>query len=188
VRVIGGEARGRRLKVPPVPGLRPSSDRVREAIFDILESRALVEGARFVDLFAGSGALGIEALSRGADAVTFVESDRRAIAAIQENLEITRLSGPRGRAVRADALAWAASHGHEAADVVIADPPYEFEDWPALLETLSGAATVLLEHRKEVEVGGGFDVLRRYRYGGTLVTLAARTSSGPPDATDKDSD
>ena len=71
---------------------------------------------------------------------------------------------------------------------MIADPPYDFDAWPALLESLSGAATVLVEHRKEVEVGGGFDVQRRYRYGGTLVTLAARTSHGPPDATDKDSD
>jgi 16S rRNA (guanine966-N2)-methyltransferase len=188
MRVIGGEARGRRLKVPALPGLRPTSDRVREAIFDILESRGLVEGADVVELFAGSGALGIEALSRGADTVTFVDADPRAVAAINDNLEATGLAGPRARPVRADALAWAASFGRLRVDVVIADPPYEFEGWAALFGHLSGASTVLLEHRKEVEVGGGFAVLRRYRYGGTLVTLAAGTCPGPPDATDKDPD
>jgi len=161
---------------------------VREAIFDILESRGLVEGATVVDLFAGSGALGIEALSRGAKEVTLVDADARAVAVINENLQLTDLAGPQARAVRADALAWAASHGHEQVDVVIADPPYEFDAWLSLLERFTGAAMVLLEHRKEVEVGGGFAVLRRYRYGGTLVTLAARTGTGPPHPIDKDSD
>jgi 16S rRNA (guanine966-N2)-methyltransferase len=174
--------------VPAVPGLRPTSERVREAIFDILESRGLVEGATVVDLFAGSGALGIEALSRGAESVTLVDCDRRAVSVINENLKVTGLDGPAVRTVRADALSWAASHGHEPVDLVLADPPYEFHDWPALFDELEGAATVLLEHRKEVEVGGGFDVLRRYRYGGTLVTLAVRTGAGPPDPIDKDSD
>ena len=104
MRVIGGEARGRRLKTPPLPGLRPTSDRVREAMFDILKSRGLVEGASIVDLFAGSGALGIEALSRGAEEVTFVESDRRAVAAIEDNLEATGLGGPHAKPVRAESL------------------------------------------------------------------------------------
>ena len=73
MRVIAGDAKGRKLVAPEMPGLRPTSDRVREAMFDILESRGLVSDAAFLDLFAGSGALGIEALSRGAGGVTFVE-------------------------------------------------------------------------------------------------------------------
>ncbi|HXY43636.1 MAG TPA: RsmD family RNA methyltransferase, partial [Acidimicrobiales bacterium] len=83
LRVIGGDAKGRRLVAPPVEGLRPTSERVREAMFDILESRDLVAGAVVLDLFSGSGALGIEALSRGAAGVTFVEQDRRAVLAIE---------------------------------------------------------------------------------------------------------
>ena len=140
-----------------------------------------------MDLFAGTGALGIEALSRGAAGVTFVETDARAVAAIRDNLERTGLAGGDSRAVRADALAWAASHGREPVDLVLADPPYEFDGWATLFERLAGATTVLFEHRKEVEVGGGFEVLRGYRYGGTLVTLAARSRHGP-DSSSKDPD
>ncbi|MGH9298710.1 MAG: RsmD family RNA methyltransferase, partial [Acidimicrobiales bacterium] len=85
MRVIGGEAKGRKLSAPDLKTVRPTSDRVREAIFDILCARGLVEGASVLDLYAGSGALGIEAVSRGASACTFVESDPRAGAAIEAN-------------------------------------------------------------------------------------------------------
>src|ERR687892_855757 len=87
VRVVGGSARGRTLVAPPGGRTRPTSDRVREAIFNALWSRGAVEGARVADLFAGSGALGVEALSRGAAHATFVDSDRAARAAIHRNVE-----------------------------------------------------------------------------------------------------
>jgi len=95
VRVIGGTARGRRISAPRLPDLRPTSDRVREAIFDILTSMAVLAGAEVIDLFAGSGALGIEALSRGAASVTFVESNRTAVAAIETNLAALGFAGRR---------------------------------------------------------------------------------------------
>src|ERR1035441_636404 len=90
MRVIGGTAKQRRLRAPDSPDLRPTSDRVREAIFDILASLGAVEGASVLDAYAGSGALGIEALSRGAGSVCLVEADRPAIAAIPANPDSTR--------------------------------------------------------------------------------------------------
>ncbi|HKH87826.1 MAG TPA: RsmD family RNA methyltransferase [Acidimicrobiales bacterium] len=170
--MIGGEARGRRLFVPDLPGLRPTSDFVREAMFDILESRDLVEGAGVLDLFSGSGALGIEALSRGAAEVTFVEQERRAVEAINRNLDTTGFAGMRGvRVVRAEALGWLETHSHQTADLALADPPYAFEEWARLFEHLT-VVTVLVEHRVPLPpAAGGYAVSRAYRYGGTLVTL-----------------
>src|ERR1019366_7091565 len=123
VRVIAGTARGRGMSAPRLPGLRPTSDRVREAMFDILEARSLVEDATVLDLFAGSGALGVEALSRGAAAVTFVESDAQAAVAIEANLRSTGLFVPSAHVVRADALAWLAGRPtwEEPFDLALAD-------------------------------------------------------------------
>ena len=119
LRIVAGTRGGRRITAPPGRNTRPTSDRVREALFSILGAGAL-EGARVLDLFAGSGALGIEALSRGAAEATFVDSDGRAVAAIERNLAQLGLSG---RVHRRDALAWLeAADG--AYDVVFADPPY----------------------------------------------------------------
>lgn len=175
VRVIGGTARGRRLRAPRGDGVRPTADRVREAIFDVLEHLGLVEGAAVVDLFAGSGALGIEALSRGATSVTFVESDRGAVAAINWNLETTGLASVWTRIVRADALAWCAQAA-ERFDVALVDPPYAFDRWRELLERLPARAAVL-ESSHEVGLAGPFVLHRVYRYGGTLVTVAVTSPS-----------
>jgi len=184
VRVIGGDAKGRRLVAPDLPGVRPTSDRVREAMFDILEARELVEDARVVDLFAGTGALGIEALSRGARSVTFIEHDRRAVAAIERNLELAGYSGHGGvRLVRSEVESWAALHGREPADVVLADPPYEFDQWGWLFESLA-APTLLVEHRGRLEIRGQYEISREYRYGGTLVTLVQSRPDGPASALD----
>jgi 16S rRNA (guanine966-N2)-methyltransferase len=190
MRVIGGEARGRRIVAPHLPTLRPTSDRVREAMFDILEARGLVEGATVVDLFAGSGALGIEALSRGASFVTFVERDVRAVRAIESNLEAAGFSGRQCKIHRTDAETWLELHGGRSVDVLLADPPYDWTKWQLLFER-SGAAFMLLEHRHPLEVGGHFEITRQYRYGGTLVTLVRdkRQSAAEvePDSSDKDS-
>lgn len=178
MRVIGGTSRGRRLVAPELAGLRPTSDRVREAIFDILEARHLVEGTRVLDLFCGSGALGIEALSRGASSCTFVDSNRRAIDAVGRNLEAVGLGEADAELVRAGAADFLA--GRPAPfGLALLDPPYAFTGWAEMLEALP-AEVALLEHGKPIEVTGRFQTLRSYRYGGTLVTLAAAIS------TDKD--
>lgn len=170
MRVIGGVARGRALRAPRIPGLRPTSDRVREAVFDILAARDLVEGARVVDLFAGSGALGIEALSRGARSCVFVESDRRAVGAIGENLAAVGFADRPGvRVVRGDVSSFLAAT-RERFDLALADPPYRFSDWEGVLAQLD-AAVAVVEHGAPLPGSGPFHPIREYRYGGTLVTL-----------------
>jgi 16S rRNA (guanine966-N2)-methyltransferase len=117
VRVVAGAYRGRRIEAPQGRATRPTSDRVREALFSILGP---IEGVRVLDLFAGSGALGIEALSRGAAEAMFVDSDARAVAAVRRNLDAL---GAEAAVYRRDAFAWlGAASG--AFDLVFADPPY----------------------------------------------------------------
>jgi 16S rRNA (guanine966-N2)-methyltransferase len=122
-RVIAGRARGRRLAAPG-DGTRPLGDRVKEALFAILEP--VLPGATFLDLFAGSGAAGIEALSRGAARVVFVDRDRAACAVIEANLRSTGLAGPAAIVRRSDAAAYLDSAGARDGpfDVVVLDPPY----------------------------------------------------------------
>jgi 16S rRNA (guanine966-N2)-methyltransferase len=103
MRVVAGEAKGRRLKSPRTPGTRPIIDRVKTALFDILAMR--VEGARFLDLFAGTGGVGIEALSRGAAFATFIEIDPRVLRVLHENLQLTGMH-ERAETLRADAFKW----------------------------------------------------------------------------------
>lgn len=155
--------------------MRPTADRVREAVFDVLSHLDAIEDATVVDLFAGSGAFGIEALSRGAAAATFVDSDRAAVAAVRANLETTGLSSAATRVVRADALAWCAQAA-ERFDVALVDPPYAFDRWRELLERLPARAAVL-ESSHEVGLAGPFVLHRVYRYGGTLVTVAVTSPS-----------
>ena len=134
-RVIAGTARSIRLDAPGA-GTRPLADRVKQTLFAILEPG--LRGARFLDLFAGSGAGGIEALSRGASHATFVERDAGAIKSIKANLERTRLAGTdRATVVRAEAVAWlqdAERRGAGPFDLVLVDPPYD--DPPTLVAAL----------------------------------------------------
>ena len=102
LRIIGGEWRGRKLRFPDVAGLRPTTDRVRETLFNWLAP--VIHGARCLDLFAGSGALGLEALSRGASSVVFIDSDRRAVQSLRENLAL--LKEGRGEVLQSDALSF----------------------------------------------------------------------------------
>lgn len=122
MRIVAGEHRGRRLRAPAGGGTRPTPDRVREALFSILGP---VSGLRVADLYAGSGALGIEALSRGAAAAVFVESDRRAVAVIRENL--AAIGAEEAEVVQRDVFAWLRGAPAEAArfDLVFCDPPYD---------------------------------------------------------------
>jgi 16S rRNA (guanine966-N2)-methyltransferase len=148
LRIIGGSHRGRRLQFPAGVEIRPTPDRVRETLFNWLQPR--IVGARVLDLFAGSGALGLEALSRGAAEVTFVERDRRAAAAIDTLLKEWRATT--GFVVCADALAWLKS-GSTPFDIVFLDPPYDadlLDESAELLVTrgrLAPDARVYLERR-----------------------------------------
>jgi 16S rRNA (guanine966-N2)-methyltransferase len=171
--VVAGEARGRRLVAPPGFDTRPTSDRVREAVFSSLESMGAVEGARVVDLFAGTGALGIEALSRGAVHATFVEQDQRALTAIRTNLRTTGAEG-RATVVRSSVERWLEDPAHGgSADLAFADPPYAWGAWPTLLSLLDVPLAVL-ESGHDLALTEGWHVVRQKRYGTTVVTIASR--------------
>ena len=122
MRIAGGAWRGRALKVPPGDAVRPTQDRVREALFSMLMHET--PGARFLDLFAGAGSVGLEALSRGAARATFVESNPRHAACLAANVSALKAEA-RAEIVRADAFAWPAAGGQgRAFDIAFADPPY----------------------------------------------------------------
>jgi len=176
MRVVGGELGGRRLTAPR--GIRPTQGLVKEAVFNILGPS--VDRATVLDLFAGSGALGIEALSRGAATATFVDHDDAAVRAIRRNLGALGL-GERGKAVRAEVTTWLVSHPDDvkAASLVLLDPPYNdaiLEHALALLDTLvAGGTTVVVEHahRQRLPRLHRLQSLRQRRYGDTAVSILA---------------
>lgn len=170
MRVVSGEFGGRRLVTPEGHATRPTTDKVRQAVFNSLDSAGLVDGAAVADLYAGSGALGIEALSRGAATCVFVERERSALAALRENLTTLGLEG-RGKVVTGDALAQAAAL--RGIDLVLVDPPYRFDQWPELLAAI-GAPTVVAESDHEVDAPDGWESTRGRRYGRTFITVLRR--------------
>jgi 16S rRNA (guanine966-N2)-methyltransferase len=171
MRVVAGSARGRALVAPPGDTTRPTSDRVREAIFNALWSRGALDGAVAVDLFAGSGALGVEALSRGAAHVTFVDDDRAALRAVRRNLETCGVA-ERATVVGGRAERWLAGLASGARfDLAFCDPPYAYEGWPILLQALP-AALVVVESDGPVELPAGWALERESRYGSTWVGFA----------------
>src|SRR5438045_3957352 len=141
MRVIGGEFRSRLLKSVPGLDVRPTPDRMRETLFNVLAPQ--IEGVVFMDAYAGTGAVGIEALSRGAARAIFLEKDRSAANVIRENLRSLEIEA------RADVLIGRASHlvNRYPADIVFLDPPYELEaEYPAILERLTGARLAIAQH------------------------------------------
>jgi len=120
VRIIAGEWRGRRLPVPDIEGLRPSGDRGRETLFNWLQPH--LAGSRCVDLFAGTGVLGLEAVSRGAAEAVLVEQSHAAVLAMRQSIE--RLGTARVSVVEADALSWLAGQSPQSVDIVLVDPPF----------------------------------------------------------------
>ncbi|MEO7442116.1 MAG: RsmD family RNA methyltransferase [Acidimicrobiales bacterium] len=168
MRVVAGTAKGRRLAAPPGGTVRPTGDRVREAAFDILGSRGGVATWSVVDLFAGTGAMGIEALSRGAAAATFVDHDPAALESLRVNLVSTGLY-TRGTVVQADVAGWLGSA--PSFDLAFMDPPYAFADWASVLDALR-ATLVVVESDRPVEVPGRWEVETVKHYGGTVLTLA----------------
>ena len=150
---------------------------MRESVFTALGSRRPLDGATVVDLFAGSGAMGIEALSRGAASAVFVDEDARAVATVRDNLAATGLAA-RAEVVRQRAQAWLDSAaGQVTVDVAFCDPPYAFDDWDGLLGALH-ARLVVIESDRPVEADG-WDVARQRRYGTTFVTFAEPSSARP---------
>jgi len=192
MRVVAGIAGGRRLQSPAGRQLRPTSERVREAVFSSLFSLGVLDGARVLDLYAGTGAMGIEALSRGARSATFVEADPVAARTIEANLVGTGLAagapttergpersgGPQLAAttvVHADVGRFLDDPGGWF-DLAFVDPPYSFSDWPSVLGRLPANLGVL-ESRREVDPGVGWMTTRTARYGGTVVTTVQRTET-----------
>jgi 16S rRNA (guanine966-N2)-methyltransferase len=196
MRVIAGLAKGHTLRGPKSDATRPTSDKVRGAIFSMLEAMMPLEGLRALDLYAGTGALGIESLSRGAAWCDFVEQDRAACRIIAENLEHTRLAGQAKVHVLTVERVLAhpdllTPHFTESPryDIIMLDPPYADEgvwsvvarlaDWPL---TAAGAV-VILEHSKRAEPPPTIDnltMLKTRRHGDTCVTFYKRGSATLP--------
>lgn len=179
MRVITGTARGTRLKTPEGLLTRPTTDRVKEAIFSIIQFE--VEGSRFLDLFAGSGQMGIEALSRGAASAVFVDGRREACKLVQDNLKLTRLS-QKARVVQSDYLAYL-ERCRENFDLIFLDPPYaEVFLENALkkiseIDILSSRGIIICERPAEKLLDFEIPGLQRgkdYRYGKTWVTVFRR--------------
>ncbi len=187
MRVTGGEWRGRILAVPKTPDVRPTQDRVREALFSILMNE--VPGARFLDLFAGSGAVGIDALSRGAASATFVEFDRRHVECLRKNVASLNGALAKSEIVQADAYSWidAAGAGRNF-DVAFADPPYVLgvqRGYANVLEALAkgdvvkpgGLFIAECTAAQKAEEHAGWDLCRDREYGKTRLVVYKRQAS-----------
>jgi 16S rRNA (guanine(966)-N(2))-methyltransferase RsmD len=180
VRVIAGRYKGRHLKAPTWEGLRPTSDKLRETLFNILAPR--IDSARVVDGYAGTGALGIEALSRGAEHVTFIEKNRRAVALIEENLKACGVEG--GYTIQcADVVAaFDASPAAAAAafDLILLDPPYDIENVSAALDSaarhLAAGGLIVLERatRREPDEPAAVVRVRDVKSGDSTLTFYIR--------------
>ena len=171
MRVIAGKYRGRNLKSPPSLEVRPTSDRLRETLFNVVAPR--IQEARFLDLCAGSGAIGIEALSRQAVHVTFVDQSRKMCALIRSNLDLCRVSEAEYRIVQseaADFVRLAARRSAESWDLVFFDPPYA-DDYLGVLESfarpadgiLANEGWLIVEHDKRKSLPDSVGALNRLR-------------------------
>jgi 16S rRNA (guanine966-N2)-methyltransferase len=166
IRVIGGSLKGRSIRVPERPDLRPTSSKVREAVFDILGARVNLDGGRFLDAFAGTGAIGLEALSRGAGFVEFVEEDGRTAEAIRGILDGLGLSS-RARVTRG------VRPSEGSFDIGFSDPPYrKTPDLAPIVAALAPGGFFIHEcDAPEAPALAGLVPLRSYRYGKTSLHL-----------------
>ncbi len=181
LRIVAGKWRSRLLDIAAVPGLRPTPERIRETLFNWLSPR--IHGARCLDLFAGTGALGLEALSRGAAAVVFVENSPRAVRTLRAN--IAALDARDATVRQADAFAWLASKETPPFEIVFLDPPFAadvLEELCRLLErhgVLADGALIYLEEDRErpvVELPDGWQLLKNKTAGNVRYMLAQRTA------------
>ncbi len=169
MRVVAGYLGGRKIEAPAGNSTRPTTDRVREAVFNALGSMGVIEGALVADLYAGSGAMGIEALSRGAAHCTFIENDRSAVRVLNNN--VTAL----GLAANVNVIQGSVeSHLQRLdVDIALADPPYATANWSDLMTNLS-APLLVAEGAREVEPINGWSTVRARRYGRTWVTILSQ--------------
>jgi len=187
MRICGGEFGGRNLAVPKTDAIRPTQDRVREALFNILAPE--IPGADFLDLFAGSGAVGLEALSRGAKSATFVEANRAHLAILEKNLAlitpVERARIERTDIIRADVYRWLETYAGPGYSVAFADPPYalgEEKGYAQVLATLAARGVVRarglfiaeMTAVQRAEETPGWDLLRDRTYGKTRLCIWRR--------------
>ena len=172
MRIIAGSHKGHTIYAPPGRDTRPTSDRVRENTFNLIGP---VEGASVLDLFAGSGALGLEALSRGAASAVFVETDRDARRAIERNLHKLRLTGARVVAIDATVVLAQEAAARRKYDLVLVDPPYSMTDYDTLARylpsVLADDGLLVFETDARTEPQLPLTVRTSRKYGGTRVTL-----------------
>jgi len=168
MRIIAGEFRGRILKSPSDGRTRPTSDRLRETLFNVLSPR--IEGSRFLDLCAGSGAIGIEAISRGASFVTFVDKSRRSCALIEENLDLLQVDEVQTEVLSHTAENFSGRKHENGWDLVFFDPPYETDYSIVLIEfgteesnLLNDDGVFIAEHHSKNELPDAVGHLRRWR-------------------------
>ena len=176
MRVVAGSLRGRPIVAPEGEATRPTTDRAREATFNALVSLGAVEDAKVVDLFAGSGAMGIEALSRGAASCAFVERDRKALDSIRYNIKALQLTD-NTTVLSGDVMTNVVALRN--VDLVLADPPYDFDRWIDLLSVLNlvlaPGGVVVTESGREIQPPEGWEAIRSKRYGRAWVAFLQRT-------------
>ena len=184
MRITGGKFGGRNLKVPKSDAIRPTQDRVREALFNIIQFE--VPGSDFLDLFAGSGAVGLEALSRGAAKTMFVEANRRHVAVLKENLECLRVQSAVAEIIAADCYRWIATYSGPGFSIGFADPPYalgEEKGYAQVLATLAergvirpgGLFVAEMTAVQKAEETPGWELVRDRTYGKTRLCIWRRT-------------
>ena len=178
MRVMTGTARGRRLKTPDGMDIRPTTDNVKESVFNILQFD--IEGRRVLDLFAGTGQLGIECLSRGAKEVVFIDQSRDAVKIVKENLKACGFSAP---VLQRDAISYLNACGKF--DLIFVDPPYDAGLYKTVLEKinsidiLSEGGIILCESRRETdmpEMQTPYYLRKEYRYGKVKLSLYSKES------------
>jgi len=174
MRIIGGQFRRREIKAPKGDVTRPTTDRTREAAFNIISSRFDLAGARVVDLYSGSGALGLEAISRGADVAMFVDNSQRALKVSIANargLGVERSC----HFIRDDSVRWLKGQKFQSYDLILADPPYDSSDLTALadlaLSALSVGGLFVLEHDRRFSPDEHPRLLLSRRYGKSAITV-----------------
>ena len=179
MRVVAGQAKGCRLKTPSGERIRPTADRVKEALFEIIGER--IRDARVLDLFAGTGNLGIEALSRGAGSVLFIDADRSAVRLIGQNLDRTHL-GDRAETWKTDARSAIArlKRTESRFEIVLLDPPYGYGQTKSILrrlhreKLLSPRGLMVIEHDRRTDLPERIDSLERRdqrRFGDTMISF-----------------
>ena len=185
LRIVGGHWGGQRIRVPSGSTVRPTPDRVREAIFDVLEHRVVLSDLVVYDLYAGTGALGIEALSRGSPHATFVEAAWRTAAAIRANLERLGVPADRWKVVHARVEPWLKKvRGEPARFLLLLDPPYATAEYGPVLNLVAqsarfAAGTLLVietSSRAEVLVPPGLELFQTKRYGDTSVSFLLKSA------------